>query len=131
MPGTSKISDYVGLRIPKPIVAAMNRIIKTYDPPIPLSRWMIQVLAEAVSKVDFTANPAVMVTTPKTEAVTTPNIPESKKVTTPKYLDKYAHGTSGYGHGCRCDICRKSHSDRIKKQRNARHVEGGKCLVIA
>lgn len=46
MPGTSKISDYVGLRVPKAVVADMKRL--AYERNMPLSKWMIEVLSRAV-----------------------------------------------------------------------------------
>jgi hypothetical protein len=46
MPGTSKISDYVGLRVPKPLVADMKRLCG--EKKIALSKFIIEALYKAV-----------------------------------------------------------------------------------
>jgi len=61
MPGTSKISDYVGIRIPKPVVADMKRLADERN--VSLSKWMIEVLSQAV-KGDNTKNGDNTITLP-------------------------------------------------------------------
>jgi hypothetical protein len=43
--------------------------------------------------------------------------------------ENFAHGASGYNnHGCKCDVCRAGHAEKMRKYRKRRKQNGGRWL---